>query len=223
MIALAALACALSVSSAVLALMLRKDPRPLTTPRLSAVLARRRRAASAARALEVLRATQAALRSGQPLALALRSAVGGARPHDDPFVRIARAVELNGDAAQAVRDVSWWSADRRLALALDGLSLAASEQLPSSRAAQLIGSVADRIAYEQRLHDEVVARTAGARSQIVVLALLVPALTVYLLLTMPGLWDTFATPVCRFVLIPMAALLEIAGIAASRATVRGLT
>jgi Flp pilus assembly protein TadB len=50
----------------------------------------------------------------------------------------------------------------------------------------------------------------------------VPALSLYLLLTMPGLSQTLSSPIGRFVLVPLALLLEIAGIVASRRVVRGV-
>ena len=224
MITLAGLALGLALSSVVLVLAL---PVTIAVPAVVAgsrrLVNRRSDRAAAARALDVLRATQASLRSGMPLAPALRSAVSTTRSWaDDPFARVARSIELNAAPALAVHDVSHQSADRRVSIALQGIALAAAEQLPATRSAQLIGSVADRIAHEQRLRDEVAARASGVRGQIVLLALLVPGITLYLLVTLPGLAETLATPLCRFVLIPLAAVLELAGIIASRAIVRDL-
>ena len=54
------------------------------------------------------------------------------------------------------------------------------------------------------------------------LALLVPALALYLVATMPGLAATLASPVGRLVLLPAAAVFELAGIVASRAIVRDI-
>jgi len=60
------------------------------------------------------------------------------------------------------------------------------------------------------------ARTSGLRLQIVLLAALVPGLALYLALTVPGMAETLATPLGRFVLLPVAAILEVIGILASR-------
>jgi len=223
-ITLAGLALGLAISSFVLVLAL---PPVVALPPVSAgrrrIFARRRDRVAVARALDVLRATQVSLRSGVPLALALRSAVSVTPSlKDDPFVHVARAIELNAPLAIAAHDMSRHPADRRVAIALQGIALAAAEQLPASRCAPLIGSVADRIAHEQRLLDEVAARASGVRGQILLLALLVPGITLYLLMTLPGLGETLATPLCRFVLIPLAAGLELAGIVASRAIVRDI-
>ena len=86
----------------------------------------------------------------------------------------------------------------------------------------MVASVADRLAFEAHLRDEVSARASGVRAQIVLLALLVPALALYLVATMPGLGATLASPVGRFVLLPAAAAFELAGIVASRAIVRDI-
>jgi Flp pilus assembly protein TadB len=178
---------------------------------------------AAERSLEVLQAAHAALRSGVPLAAALRLALERTDPLvRDPFETALRAFELNGQFGAALHDSARGSTDRRVRLALDALALAASEQLPAQRAAALVAGVADRLAFERRLLDEIRASTSGLRGQIVLLALLVPALAAYLVATMPGLAATLATPLGRHVLIPTALVFEIAGIVASRAIVRGL-
>jgi Flp pilus assembly protein TadB len=178
---------------------------------------------AAGRSLEVLQATHAALRSGVPLAAALRLALERTDPVvRDPFERALRAFELNGQFVPALRDSARGSHDRRVRLALDALALAAAEQLPAQRAAALVAGVADRLAFERRLVDEVRASTSGIRGQILLLALLVPALAAYLVATMPGLAATLATPLGTHVLVPTAIVFEIVGIVASRTIVRGL-
>jgi Flp pilus assembly protein TadB len=185
---------------------------------------RERRDARAARvhALSVLRSTHAALRSGVPLAGALRLAVDGAAPLGrSPFLRALRTFELGGPLDDALGQTSSLSSDRAVSLALSALAIASVEQLPASRAAAIVGSVADRLAFDERLSQEVAARTSGLRAQVVLLALVVPGLALYLLVTLPGLAETLATPLGRFVLVPAALLFEISGIVASRAIVRG--
>ena len=184
---------------------------------------RRNETAAAAMSLGVLQATQAALRSGLPLAPALRLAIERSTPlARDPFERALRAFDLNSTLDEALRTVARDARDRRVALALEALALVAAEQLPAIRAAAVIGSVLDRLTFEARLLEEVRARTSGLRAQIVLLALLVPALSLYLVATMPGLAATLATPLGSRVLVPAAVAFEIAGIFASRAIVRGL-
>ena len=94
--------------------------------------------------------------------------------------------------------------------------------MPYDRAGILVAAVADRLAFEERLDEEIRARTAGLRSQVVLLALVVPALAAYLAFTVPSLAATLGQPIGRFVLIPVAAVLEVIGVLASRRAVDGV-
>lgn len=184
--------------------------------------ARRRERASVS-AIEILHSTHAAMRSGMPLAPALRMALERVDPAGRaPFESAVRAFALNAGLDGALADARAQATEQRVVVALDALALVAGEQLPASRGAALIGSVADRLSFEHRLLEEVRARSGGVRAQIVILALLVPALALYLAMTMPGLAATLATPLGRFVLVPSAAALELVGLLASRAIVREL-
>ena len=198
----------------------RRDLRAFVIARLRE---RREAGSAAARSLDVLQATHAALRSGLPLAPALRLALERAPvTAADPFQRALRAFELNSPLDDALRAMAREATDRRVALALEALALVAAEQLPATRAAAVIGSVCDRLAFDARLADEVRARTSGVRAQIILLALLVPALALYLVVTLPGLAATLTSPLGMFVLVPCATVFEIAGILASRAIALGL-
>ena len=184
---------------------------------------RRESVAAGGRALDVLQATHAALRSGLPLAPALRVALERAPLAVlDPFQQALRAFELNDALDQALREAARAATDHRVVLALEALALVAAEQLPASRAAAVIASVSDRLAFDARLADEIRARTSGVRAQIVLLALLVPALALYLVVTLPGLAMTLTSPLGMFVLMPAALVFETAGIVASRAITRDL-
>lgn len=179
--------------------------------------------AAAARSLDVLQVTSSALLAGMPLAASLRLAIVRAAPvRDDSYLRVMRAIDLNTPLDEALRDAAAQASDRRTLLALDALALVASERLPASRAGVVVASVADRLAFEAQLLEEVRARASGVRAQILLLALLVPALGLYLTATMPGLGATLASPIGRFVLLPAAAVFELAGIIASRAIVRDI-
>jgi Flp pilus assembly protein TadB len=220
---LGAIAAGIAVTSLLLAFVMPSAPLGLGALTRPIGWWRDRREARAARthALGVLRSTHAALRSGVPLAGALRLALDGAPPLGrSPFLRALRSFEL-GSPLDVALSPSRVASDRTVALALSALAIVSAEQLPASRAAAIVGSVADRIAFDERLSQEMSARTSGLRAQVVLLALVVPALALYLLLTLPGLADTLTTPLGRFVLIPAALLFEIAGIVASRAIVRG--
>jgi Flp pilus assembly protein TadB len=178
--------------------------------------------ASRTTALAILRSTHAALRSGVPLAPALRLALDASPPAGaGPFLRALRAFELNVPLADSLRTISAGVSDRAVAIAVNALAIASVEDLSASRTAAIIDSVADRLAFDVRLREEIAARTNGLQVQVVLLALVVPGIAAYLLATLPGLGDTLASPLGLYVLVPAAALLEIAGIVASRAIVRG--
>lgn len=174
--------------------------------------------------IAVLQMTHAALRSGAAVPEALRLAIdarddGAARP----FMAALRAFDLGEPLDRALRNARAHATDARVALALDALALSVGEQLPASRCAAVVGGALDRLVFEQRLADDVRARTSGLRTQVVLLAALVPCLALYLGVTMPGLAQTLGTPLGRFVLIPLALTLEIAGIIASRQAIRGIS
>ena len=186
-------------------------------------VAARRRDERARETVELLQMTLAGLRSGASLTEALRVAARSGQNGLAPFARALRSFDLGAPLDAALRDARAEARDRRVTLTLDALSLCVSEQLPASRCAMLVASAADRLVFEQRMSDDLRARTSGLRVQIVLLAALVPGLALYLAIAVPGMAETFATPLGRFVLLPLAALLETAGIVASRHLVRGVT
>ena len=229
MTAIGAIACAICVASALLALRSgahaeRHGPIVPIAVRLRAIIDGRRADAHAARtALPLLQSVHAALRSGLPLALALRLSVADLDPRGRaPFANALHAFDFGAPLDRSLRAAASAARERRVSLALEALALVADEQLAASRAAGVVASVADRIAFETRLLDEVRARTAGLRVQIIVLALLVPALAAYLSVTVPGLSATLMSPLGLRALIPGAFVFEAAGVVASRAIVRGL-
>ena len=188
----------------------------------SSVAARRLRDRSSRRTLETLQATHAGLRSGLPLPLALRKAVdAGPAEARAMFSGALRAFDLNIPLDDALRDAAQ-RADRRVSLGLEALALLAAEQLAAARAAAVLGSVCDRLAFEERLVAEVSARTGGLRAQMVLLAVLVPAIAGYLVATVPGVGSTLTSMLGTHVLIPAAVLLETAGIIASRGIIRSV-
>jgi Flp pilus assembly protein TadB len=186
--------------------------------------AARRRDERGRETLDLLQMTLAGLRSGSSLPEALRlAAFSGAEPTSGPFAGAVRAFDLGEALDVALRDARGRARDRRAVVGLDALSLCVAEQLPASRCAMLIASAVDRLLFEQRMQDDVRARTSGLRVQIVLLAALVPGLALYLAITLPGMAETLTSPLGRFVLLPLAALLEVAGIAASRRVVSDVT
>jgi Flp pilus assembly protein TadB len=107
-------------------------------------------------------------------------------------------------------------------MALETMAMGLASRLSYDRAGILVGAVADRLAFEERLDEEIRARTAGLRSQVTLLALVVPAIAAYLAFTVPSLAATLASPIGRFVLIPVAMALEAIGVIASRRAIDGV-
>ena len=188
------------------------------------MLAARRRDERARETVSLLQMTLAGLRSGASLTEALRLAAGsGPEPEFGPFAAAIRAFDLGAPLDVALREARAGARDRRVILGLDAASLCVAEHLSGSRCAMLIASAVDRLVFEQQIADDVRARTSGLRVQIALLAALVPGLALYLAVTVPGLAETFATPLGRFVLLPLAGVLELSGIVASRRVVSGIT
>lgn len=192
---------------------------PSAVARLRAESARDRSREGTARLLQT---AHAALRSGLALPEALRRAVGAC---DDaiarlPFESALRRFTLGDALDTALLDAIPLAVDERARTALTTLSVGIAERLPIDRAAALVGSLADRAAYEQQVDAEVRARASGARMQARILALTVPALALYLSVTMPGLATTLGGPLGRTILVPGAFGLEIAGIVLGRRIVR---
>lgn len=181
------------------------------------VFAAQARERCARETVAVLQMTVAGLRSGASLTEALRLAAGETV---GIFADAVREFDLGAPLDVALRSARARPQDARVVVGLDALILCVVERLSAERSAMLISSAAERLVFEQRLIDELRARTAGLRVQIVLLAALVPGLALYLCVTLPGMTETLATPLGRFVLLPLAALLEGGGVLLSRRVVR---
>jgi len=194
---------------------------PSIAVRVRAAAAQRRSRIATTR---LLRVTEATLRASGGIAEALRRAVAGC---DDalaraPFEESLRAFDLGAALDEALGAAAVSSRDPRVRLSLETLAIGVSARVSGDRAAVLLGAVADRLAFEERVDEEVRARTSGLRAQVILLAAVVPGIAVYLALTVPSLGATLTTPLGRNVLIPAAAALEIIGIVASRRAVDGV-
>ena len=172
----------------------------------------------------MLRVTEAALRSNAGVPEALRRAIGGTedRLAVRPFAAALRAFDLGAPLDDALRRAAGATADPRVRVALDTLALGIASRLPGERAGALVAAVADRLAFHERLEEDVRARTNGLQLQVILLAGLVPALTIYLSYTVPSLGSTLGSSLGKLVLIPAAVLLEAVGILASRRAVNGV-
>jgi tight adherence protein B len=162
--------------------------------------------------------TEAALRSGATLPEALRHEADAAT---DPLARNAmltalREFDLGASLDAALRSTAADLRDRRMSIAFETIALAVEERLPRERVAELLSGLADRLSFEERLDDEVRARASGARQQQKLLAVLVPAIALVLIASMPSLSAALDAPLGRFVLIPGAIAFELAGVVLAR-------
>lgn len=189
--------------------------------RLRAEAAARRARIATAR---LLRAAEAVLRSGGALPEALRRAVDASEDEiaRRPFAEALRGFDLGAPLDESLRSAAAVTRDRRTRMALDTLAIGVTLRLPGDRAGLLVAAVTDRLAFEERLDEEIRARTAGLRSQVLLLAALVPGIAAYLAITVPSLGVTLAAPFGRTVLVPAAIALELLGIVASRRAVEGV-
>jgi Flp pilus assembly protein TadB len=213
-VALAALATGIPIAAAIPAALA-----PSVWIRLRASAARDR----ARRGLGPLVATaEGALRSGASLPDALRRSVEAAGDPlaTRPIAEALRAFDLGAGLDTALLVSAGGARDARGHLALGTIALGVAERLPRERLADLLAVVVDRLSFDARLDDEVRARAAGVRQQQLLLAALVPAIATYLTFTMPTLAVTLSSDLGRFVLIPAALGLELAGILLGRRVVR---
>ncbi|TMC78704.1 MAG: hypothetical protein E6J09_03865 [Chloroflexi bacterium] len=194
---------------------------PSVVIRLRADAAARRARVATTR---LLRAAEAVLRSGGALPEALRRAVDASEDPlaRRPFVDALRAFDLGAPLDEALRSSAAATRDRRARMALETLAIGVALRLPGDRAGLLVAAVTDRLAFEERLDEEVRARTSGLRSQVLLLAALVPGIAAYLAVTVPSLGVTLSAPFGRTILVPAAIALELLGIVASRRAVEGV-
>ena len=194
---------------------------PSVVIRLRADAAARRARVATTR---LLRAAEAVLRSGGALPEALRRAVDASEDPlaRRPFVDALRAFDLGAPLDEALRSSAVATRDRQARMALETLAIGVALRLPGDRAGLLVAAVTDRLAFEERLDEEVRARTSGLRSQVLLLAALVPGIAAYLAVTVPSLGVTLSAPFGRTILVPAAIALELLGIVASRRAVEGV-
>ncbi len=187
--------------------------------RLDAARRRARRSST-----QLMRSVQGALSSGASVADALRRALAGcedrlaARPLEEAMAAFSVGAALD----RALLDASAVVGDRRIRAAIETLALGIGERLPIERVAALAGSVSERLLFDERLDDEVRARASGLRTQMWLVALLIPALSAYLVVTVPTLASSLGSGIGRTVLLPAAAAFEIVGIVLSRRIVGAL-
>ena len=105
---------------------------------------------------------------------------------------------------------------RNLGLIWETLMICAANQLPTQAARTLFFELASTVQFNVQLANEVRARSSGQRAQIWLLAVIVPGMYLYLRMMSPQLLSVLdETAVGRYILFPLAAALEVIGIALS--------
>ena len=105
---------------------------------------------------------------------------------------------------------------RNLGLIWETLMICAANQLPTQAARTLFFELSSTVQFNIQLAYEVRARSSGQRAQIWLLAVIVPGMYLYLRLMSPELLSVLdETTVGRYILFPLAAALEVIGLALS--------
>jgi len=139
----------------------------------------------------------------------------------DPWIRedldlIIQRFMLDAPLQESLQEVRARATTRNLGLIWETLRTCADAHLPTPAARNLLLQLSAAIQFNVQLANEVSARSSGQRMQIWLLAVIVPGLYLYLRLMSPQLLSMLdETALGRFVLFPLAAALEIAGIALS--------
>jgi Flp pilus assembly protein TadB len=173
---------------------------------------------SEAEAPRLLQALLAGLASGGTYLDALRQArlsVTDRWLHDDLDFVIQRFL-LDAPLHESLMEVRARTTTRNLGLIWDTLRICTEHHLPTQKARTLLIELSATVQFNVQLANEVKARSSGQRAQIWLLAVIVPGLYLYLRLMSPQLLSVLDdTMLGRFVLFPLAALLQVAGIVLS--------
>ena len=173
---------------------------------------------SEAEAPRLLQAFLAGLTGGSTYLDALRQA---RLTCSDPLIQedldfVVQRFLLDAPLHESLREVRARTTTRNLGLIWETLTICAENHLPTQAARSLFFELSTTIQFNVQLANEVRARSSGQRAQIWMLAVIVPGMYLYLRLTSPQLLSVLdETMLGRFVLLPLAAVLQVAGIALS--------
>lgn len=132
------------------------------------------------------------------------------------FEELLARYYANEPLAEALAVIRPRQAGRNLGLVFDALIVLAATQQPASAATSVLGSLNDAARSNQAIARQAAAESRGLRIQALILAIVIPALFFYLLLVNRELVAPVVdTALGRYVLLPAAALLEVAGIVLS--------
>ncbi len=119
-------------------------------------------------------------------------------------------------AVEALSEIRRRQAGRNLRLVFDALIVLAATHQPTSAAAEVLTSLGEAARANQSIARQAVAESRGLRMQAAILAIVIPALFLYLVAVNPELVaPVTSTALGQYVLLPAAVLLEVAGIVLS--------
>jgi Flp pilus assembly protein TadB len=173
---------------------------------------------SESEAPRLLQAVLAGLTAGSTYLDALRQA---RLSSNDLWIRedldfVIQRFMLDAPLHESLREVRARTTTRNLGLIWETLTVCAENHLPTQAARTLFFELSTAVQFNVQLANEVRARSSGQRAQIWLLAVIVPGMYVYLRLTSPQLLSVLdQTWMGRFILLPLAAALEVVGIALS--------
>lgn len=118
--------------------------------------------------------------------------------------------------AEALAAIRPRQAGRNLGLVFDALIVLATTRQPASAAGEVLGALNEAARSNQSIARQAAAESRGLRIQALILAIIIPGLFFYLLLVNRELVAPIVdTALGRYVLLPAAVLLEVAGIVLS--------
>jgi Flp pilus assembly protein TadB len=188
----------------------------LLAPRMAlSFLTARQRARSEREAPQLLQLLLANLGAGSTYLEALQAARKGMtdRRLAEDLAGVIQSFLLDVPLEEALADARPRIVGRNLGLIWDNLTICVAQKIPADRARDLLADVATTVRFNVQVAGEVRAQTSGQRLQIWILALLVPALYVYLRLISPYFLSVLdETWTGRYLLLPAAAVLEVLGV-----------
>jgi len=170
---------------------------------------------SEAEAPRLLHTVLAALAAGTTYLEALRQA---RLAITDPWIRedLDSAIQgfmLDVPLEQSLAQIRKSVRSRNLGLVWNLLAICCANNLPTLTARGLLSELASTVQFNVQLSDEVQARTSGQRLQVILLAIIVPGMYLYLRLLSPELLSALdETAAGRYILVPVAAVLEVLGL-----------
>jgi Flp pilus assembly protein TadB len=173
---------------------------------------------SEAEAPRLLQALLSGLTAGSTYLDALRQA---RLTCTDPWIRedldfVIQRFMLDVPLHESLQAVRARVVTRNLGLIWETLMICAANHIPTQAARTLFFELSSTVQFDVQLANEVRARSSGQRAQIWLLAVIVPGMYLYLRLMSPQLLSVLdETMVGRYILIPLAAALEVLGIVLS--------